>query len=82
MTRFNQLSWKLLESKLAYYRPDLLSKVGLKKFTITDQEYDALEDEYRQLAADLQLPPTAADMVGVDLNRPAIKVILRYYGKS
>jgi NAD-dependent DNA ligase len=68
LKRFSQLSWKILEHKCRYYYFDAP--------IIADHEYDALEREYDQLAEDLGLEPTAANMVGFKLDRPACQAVL------
>jgi len=80
--RFNELSWAILGYKAAYYHPELLSPKGLAKLTITDAEYDLLEEEYRALGAILQRPLTAVDMVGFDQNRPSCRLVLSVHGKN
>jgi hypothetical protein len=47
--RLVELSWKLLEYKLMYYTPEKIDPKWHKKLTISDQEYDSLEMEYKAL---------------------------------
>lgn len=72
--RFCQLAWQILEHKCRYY---VLVKEDLvfEKDVIPDAEYDALEDEYRQLAVKTGRPTTAADMVGFDLDRGSCRLV-------
>lgn len=67
--RFVELGWKILECKAEYY-----GCVDLP--TMTDEEYDKIEDEYRGLAKKLNMSPTAADMVGFDLYRPSCRLVM------
>lgn len=60
-TRFIKLGWELLEHKYRYYI--------LNMNTISDYDFDQLEAEYRKLAEELGLPPSASDMVGFDNTR-------------
>jgi len=59
--RFIKLGWELLEHKYRYYI--------LNGQTISDYEFDQMEAEYRKLAEELGLPPSASDMVGFDSGR-------------
>lgn len=77
--RLIQLSWRILELKLGYYRPELVNKELLPQITVPDAEYDKLEDEYRKLCAAEGVEPTAADMVDFDVDRPSCKAVLALY---
>lgn len=73
--RFIKLGWQLIEHKFRYYQLD--------EAIIEDHEYDKLEREYDGLAHELELEPTASDMVGFDMTRPscsaaADKILGRY----
>lgn len=80
--RFIQLSWKIIEYKMAYYRPDLVHKDHMNKLTVSDVEYDSLENEYKNLADKLGLPASAHEMVGFDLERPCCNLVAEWYGLS
>ncbi len=67
--RHIRLSWELIEHKVRYY--------VWAAPVIEDHEYDALEDEYRALCLELGLPATAADMVGADESRAAVRLVLK-----
>lgn len=72
--RVTELSWKLIELKLAYYRPDLLHDDWLH-LKVPDGLYDALEDEYLMLCEQLNLRPTATEMVGFDDTKPSGRLV-------
>lgn len=67
--RLVELSWYILESKAKYY-----GVVGGK--IDSDEVYDGFEAEYRQLCEELNIKPTAADMVGFDESRPSCQLVL------
>lgn len=82
MTEYDRLvylSWRILEMKMVYYRPELTSKRNVVYLSVSDAEYDALEDEYRKLCTKLGKEPTAADMVGFDVNRACCKIVIEKY---
>lgn len=59
--QFIRLGWRLMEAKFLYYKMDAP--------ILQDHEYDLLEREYDALAKELNLPPTASDMVGFNAGR-------------
>ena len=65
---FARLSWCLLERKFVYYVPGPIAPE-------LDSIYDDYEARYRVLAAELGVPPTAADMVGFSVSRPACRLV-------
>lgn len=69
LQRFRALSWSLLEHKFRYY--------VLNEPLINDVSFDLLEQEYRQLGHELNLKPTAVDMVDFDWKRPSCQVVAR-----
>lgn len=73
--RLVEVSWKILECKVSYYRPELLKRPN--QHIVSDEEYDKLESEYRELCQKLGVMPSAADMVGVDLEKPSVKLTVR-----
>lgn len=80
--RYIELSWKILEFKCAYYRPDLVHGDSLPKYTVPDVVYDKLESEYKELCGKLGESPTASDMVGFDLDRPSCRLVVKKLGKA
>jgi|TARA_Y100000310_G_scaffold77219_1_gene73802 NAD-dependent DNA ligase len=73
--RFVELSWKILENKFVYYkRPDLPG--------VSDNMYDEMESEYRQLAEKLELEPTATNMVGFVASRPSCQLVIKKFDKQ
>lgn len=80
--RFIELAWKTLEYKLCYYRPELVHPSRIKELTITDIEYDMMEGEYRQLAAELGLNATAANMVDFDVSKPSCRLVMSKMGSE
>jgi NAD-dependent DNA ligase len=66
--RFLSIGWELLEHKYRYY--------VLDNPTIPDHEYDILEKEYDNLAKELDLEPTASNMVGFDTKRPCCQLVI------
>lgn len=66
--RFAKLSWFILECKYCYYcRPQFKHP--------SDTEYDKVEEEYKAIAAQLGVEPSASNMVGFDLNRPSCRLV-------
>jgi len=78
--RFVGLSWKILEYKCTYYRPDLIHPNNKKLYTVSDSVYDKLEGEYRRLSVELGEEPTAADMVDFDCSRPCCRLVAKKLG--
>lgn len=72
--RFITLSWQLLEHKCRYYM--------FNSPSIQDFEFDKLEAEYRQLAQELGLEPTASDMVDFDTSRPSCQRVYEKISKE
>ena len=66
--KFTKLSWELLEQRCRYYQLD--------DPILEDHAYDKLEREYEALAKELNLEPSASNMVGFDLKRPSCAVVL------
>ena len=69
-------SWALLELKIMYYHPELVHESWHAVLQVRDSIYDAIESEYKELAGIEDLP------VGVDIERPAARVILGTIGKE
>lgn len=71
--KFIKLGWSLLEHKYRYYI--------LNNPQISDHEFDQLESEYRNLAEQLELIPSASDMVDFNMTRPAcIHAAIKVHG--
>lgn len=67
---FIKLSWAVLEAKCIYYMMH-----GNHPKSIEDYEYDLLEKRYEALAKELNLEPTASNMIDFDLSRPCCKLV-------
>jgi hypothetical protein len=50
-----RLSWKLIEWKVAYYRPDSVHPSRLKDYEVSDDDYGAAEVRYLTLCRKLGL---------------------------
>lgn len=87
------LSWRLIEYKLMYYRPELVAMEHWDKLVIPDDIYDMLEKMYLRLCLELDLPNSLVHkdypefsnvkgegMMEVDLNRPSVQLVLKKYG--
>lgn len=77
-----EFSWKIIEYKLMYYRPDLVHDSWHKDLTISDSDYDKIEEEYIKMCRELKLTPTVTEMVGIDLTRPSCKLVLSKLSKK
>lgn len=76
------LSWKLLEYRLMYYKPDMILNKHHKELEIPDSEYDKLERKYAKLCKKLKMKNSFEDMVGIDLTKPSVQLVLSKYGKK
>lgn len=66
---FVKLSWYVLEAKVKYYLyPEMEN--------ISDAEYDKLEKEYIAYCTETDKLNTVQSMVGVDMNRPSVKLVI------
>jgi len=74
-----ELSWRILEAKLMYYRPELVHASWHNHLTITDSQYDAIEDTYRILCKRLNKECYAVNMVGFDLEKPSGRLVCSKY---
>lgn len=79
--KYIEMSWRIIECKLMYYRADLVDKSWHQHLTITDQQYDAIEGAYRKLCESLNKEPYAAEMVGFDDSRPSARLVLSKYSR-
>jgi NAD-dependent DNA ligase len=71
--RHIELTWQLLEEKAKYYG-------YAKGEIISDQKYDALEEEYKALCKELKKPTSVTDTVGFPLNSPSGRLVLSKLG--
>lgn len=85
------LSWKLIEWKLAYYKPEAIHPTRKKALTIDDDTYDAHERRYLWLVRQLGLPNTLVHkgypefppmpydnpMMEVDEERPSVQLVMK-----
>lgn len=53
-----RLSWRLIEWKVAYYRPESVHFSRRKDYEVSDDDYDAAEVRYLTLCRKLGLPNT------------------------
>lgn len=78
--RHAYLSWKLIEHKILYYKPEDFSKQFLREYSISDHEFDRLEQEYLSLCSLLHIPNTVSHkdgegsggMMELDWTRPSV----------
>jgi len=73
---FYMLSWMILEAKLQYYHPELVHKSHGSDYVLSDQEYDAIEADYKALAKTLGFNPTASNCVGFPMDTPSGQLVL------
>ncbi len=79
--KYISLGWRIIECKLMYYRADLVDKSWHQHLTVTDQQYDAIEDAYRKLCKLLNKELYAINMVGFDDARPSARLVLSKYSR-
>jgi hypothetical protein len=48
------LGWKLIELKVAYYKPEVVHESRVKELTLSDDIYDAMEIRYLELIRKLR----------------------------
>lgn len=82
MQQFILLSWNLLEYKLMYYHPDKVHSSWHESLTIPDNDYDELENQYKDLARSLKVGMSVTEMVDFDFDRPSCKLVLRRLRKE
>lgn len=80
--RFVRLCWQILEMKMAYYLPHMVHSDWVKEYTVSDQIYDTLENEYRSLAQKLNLSPSACEHVGFPSEAPCGKLVMSKLSNS
>lgn len=69
-----KLAWQILGLKFLYYEG---ANNGIKE-SVPDSEYDAIEDEYKELCEELDEEPTACNMVGFDSSRPSCRMVMEH----
>ena len=88
------LSWRLIEWKVAYYKPEKVHKTRRKDYEVSDDEYDAAEVRYLTLCRKLKQPNTivhkgwpgfedldaAQAMMEVDETRPSVQLVMAKLG--
>lgn len=52
---FCELGWRLIDLKVAYYKPELVHESWLPKVTVSDDDYDVMEQRYLTLCRELQV---------------------------
>ena len=78
--KYIQLGWRIMELKLMYYLPELVHKSWHQHLTLTDHQYDVIENDYVTLCNKLGKEPTASNMVEFDINRSSARLVLSKYG--
>jgi hypothetical protein len=87
------LSWKLIEWKVAYYRPEKVHPSRRKDYEVSDADYDKASHRYMVLCRELKRPNTIVhdtgvefedvpdlSMMEIDENRPSVQRVLRKLG--
>ncbi len=64
-----EMAWDILTAKYCYY--------VLDSPVMEDEDFDKLEVDFRDWCAILGMSPSAADMVGFDLERPSCQLVKR-----
>ena len=89
LERFIKISWQLIEAKILYYcPPQEIMRVPHSHLLLTDQEYDALEQEYLELCVKLGKPNTiahkgyekyglSAGMMEVDMSHSSVQLAMQ-----
>jgi hypothetical protein len=72
-----ELSWALLEYKLAYYRPELVHPDNLSRYQIPDHTYDQLEATYKKICTARRMKPSISEMVDFDVTRGSSKMVMQ-----
>jgi hypothetical protein len=85
------LSWRLIEWKVAYYRPEYVHPTRMASVTVSDEQYDEAELRYLALCRELGQPNTVVhkaypgyedlvqewSMMEIDEARPSVQLVLR-----
>jgi hypothetical protein len=88
------LSWKLIEWKVAYYKPEAIHSSRYGDYDVSDEVYDAAEVRYLTLCRELNARNTivhkgwpgfedvgtADAMVEFDETRPSVQLVLAKLG--
>lgn len=88
------LGWKLIEWKVAYYKPECVAESRRPDYVIDDDTYDAHEQRYLALCRKLKLPNTVVHktypgfedvdytnaMMEVDVTRPSVQLVMAKLG--
>jgi hypothetical protein len=91
---FIKLGWRLIELKVAYYKPEAVHESWLEKVTVSDDDYDAMEQRYLTLCRELgrrnsvvhKKYPGFEDvdytdaMMEVDESRPSVQLVMHKLG--
>lgn len=89
-TELAHLSWRIIEWKVQYYRPDLVHESWGNEFIIDDATYDAHELRYLELCRITKSPNTlvhkgypgyddyANAMLELDMERPSVQRVIKY----
>lgn len=89
-----ELGWRLIEWKVAYYKPEKVHRTRKADYEIDDHTYDAHEQRYLTLCRELGVPNTVVHkaypgfedvslehaMMEVDVKRPSVQLVLRKLG--
>jgi len=67
-----RLAWQILGHKFLYYCG---AEYNLSNKIIPDEEYDAIENEYKELCEELGIEPSASDMVEFDDSRGSCRMV-------
>lgn len=65
------LGWRILESKYIYY-----CLGGEHPLAINDAEYDRMERKYQALCKELNMEPSASNMVGFSKSKPSCQLVM------
>ncbi len=91
---FCELGWRLIELKVAYYKPELVHESWLEKVTVSDDDYDAMEQRYLELCRKLSRRNTVVHkkypgfddvdytdaMMEVDTSRQSVQLVIYRLG--
>jgi hypothetical protein len=70
-----QMAWKILEYKFAYYQYARLHPSWKDEMVISDVAYDALEAHYRIKCEEEDVEPSAADMVDFNFDKASCRLV-------
>jgi hypothetical protein len=89
LAEHTKLCWKLIEWKVAYYKPEYVHSSRRKDVEVPDDIYDEAEQRYLTLCRELHKPNTIVHkghpgfedvpgdgMMEVDLARPSVQLVL------